>query len=142
MYFNSEELMKNKLRILYVFGLMLMVFRCTSRSIIPDIGVIESNESLITIDVNSANPEYAAMYQLLFRGIADSSQKTPLIKVSESAARNSNPAYFENFFKKEGFKTFITSSTKNRDSSRRIVINLSALKLDLEYSAIIRKFGY
>lgn len=134
--------MKNKLRIVYVFGLLSLVVSCTSRSNIPNIGVIESNESLITIDVDSPEPEYAAMYQLLFRGIADSSQRIPLIKVSESAALNSNPTYFENFLKKGRYKTFITSSTKNKNSSRRIVINLSALKLDLEYNAIIRKFGY
>lgn len=142
MYFNNKELMKNKLRILYVSVLLSMVSSCASRSNIPNIGVIESNESLIKVDVDSPEPEYAAMYQLLFRGIANSSQKTPLIKVSESAAINSNPAYFDNFLKKARYKTFITSSTKNKDSSRRIVINLSALKLDLEYNAIIRKFGY
>lgn len=135
-------MIKNYLKIFSLISCISLLFNCSNRNSIPNIQSKDYDENYITIDVNSANPEYAAMYQLLFRGIADSSQKTPLIKVSESAARNSNPAYFENFFKKERFRTFITSSTKNRDSSRRIVINLSALKLDLEYSAIIRKFGY
>lgn len=119
-----------------------MFSNCTNRNNIANIGVIEANENIITIDVDSQEPEYAAMYQLLFRGIANSSQQTPLVNVSESAAMNSNPAYFDVFFKKERYKTFITSSTKNNDSSQRIVINLRALKLDLEYNAIIRKFGY
>lgn len=135
-------MIKNNLKILIVTGFLLLNYNCTNRSSIPNIQNRESNESFITIDVDSPEPEYEAMFQLLFRGIANSSRKTPLIGINENAAKNSNPAYFNSFFKKGRYKTFIISSTKNNNSSRRIVINLRALESDLEYNAIIRKFGY
>lgn len=115
---------------------------CNNRKNIANIGVIEADENYISVDVDSPNPEYAAMYQLLFRGIEGSSQKVPLISVSETSAMNSNPAYFDSFFKKDRYKTFVTSSTNSGKGVRRVVINLRALKLDLEYHAIIKKFGY
>ena len=131
-----------KKSILYFFGILWMVCSCSTKNSIPNIQTRDSYESTLTVDIDSPQPEYTAVFQLLFRGIADSSQKVPLIKVSEDAAMNSNPDYFDSLLKKGRYKTFITSSTRNSDSSHRVVINLSALKSDLEYHAIIRKFGY
>ena len=134
--------MKYILKIFCICSLLAVFYNCNSKKNIANIGVIEADENYISVDVDSPNPEYAAMYQLLFRGIESSSQKVPLISVSESSVMNRNPAYFESFFKKERYKTFITSSTNSGKGVRRVVINLRALKLDLEYHAIIKKFGY
>lgn len=135
-------MIKNYLQIFTLFSCIVLLFHCSNRNSIPNIETKDFNENYISVDVDSPNPEYAAMYQLLFRGIEGSSQKVPLISVSETSAMNSNPAYFDSFFKKERYKTFVTSSTNYGKGVRRVVINLRALKLDLEYHAIIKKFGY
>ena len=134
--------MKHLLKTICIFCFLIVLNNCNNRKNIANIGVIEAVENYISVNVDSPNPEYAAMYQLLFRGIEGSSQKVPLISVSETSAMNSNPAYFDSFFKKDRYKTFITSSTNSGKGVRRVVINLRALKLDLEYHTIIKKFGY
>ena len=133
---------KNFLHIFLLISAVFILSNCNSRNSIPNIQTREFSEDYIKIDVDSANPEYAAMFQLLFRGIEGSSQKVPLIGVSETSVMNSYPKYFESFFNKERYKTFIISSGKSGKGVRSIVINLRALKLDLEYNAIIKKFGY
>ena len=96
--------------------------------------------------------EIAAMKTLLFRGIPESQQKDALISLNESDALKKNHAYFNDFFEKGRYKTFIISSvpvtdmTKYKGAVQQITvdvkINLYALRKDLEQSNIIRTFGY
>ncbi|AYO57601.1 hypothetical protein CO230_05375 [Chryseobacterium sp. 6424] len=121
---------------------LFFISGCTTQRRVSQIQVIESNSTSITLDVNSGNPEYAAIYQLLFRGFPESNQTYPLISTAEDEIQKQYPAYFKDFFQKQQYKTFVTVASKNEDGSYRIVLNTKALKSDLEQNSIIRKFGY
>lgn len=96
--------------------------------------------------------EIATMKTLFFRGIPASQQKDALISQNESDALKQNHAYFDDFFDKGRYKTFIISSvpvtnlTKYKGTVQQITvdvkINLYALRKDLEQNNIIRTFGY
>lgn len=132
------------MKYLYILSLtgLFFISSCTPQRRVSQIHVIESNSTSITLDVNSGNPEYAAIYQLLFRGFPESNQTFPLISTSEELIQKQNPAYFKNFFEKNRYKTFVMVASRNKDGSCRIVLNTRALKLDLEQNSIIRNFGY
>ena len=129
------------LKILSFVGALLLV-GCVNRSNISNIQLISYDESSITVDADATQPEYGAIYHLLFRGLPNSNQTVPIISTSEEQTKQQFPAYFKTFIDNKRYQTFITSSTKNSNGSRRIVINTKALKQDLEQNAIIRKFGY
>ena len=115
---------------------------CVNRSNISNIQLISYDESSITVDADATQPEYGAIYHLLFRGLPNSNQTVPIISTSEEQTKQQFPPYFKTFIDNKRYQTFITSSTKNSNGSRRIVINTKALKQDLEQNSIIRKFGY
>ncbi len=127
---------------LFLFCIFSFVINCKSANTISNTQIIESTENAVIIDVNAKNPEYIAIHQLLFRGFPNSSQTIPLINTSETETQKKFPTYFKDFFQGNRYKSFITSSTKNSNGSHRIVINLKAIRLDLEQNSIIRKFGY
>ena len=128
-----------KLLFLCVFSLLI---NCKSTKTISSTQIIESTESSIILDIKAVNPEYVAVNQLLFRGFPNSNQTNPLISTSEIEIQKQFPTYFKDFFQGNRYKSFITSSTKNTNGYHRIVINLKAIRLDLEQNSIIRKFGY
>ena len=132
------------MRIFKINFLLVLFFlmSCTSKNVLSNAEVLQSDENSISLNAFGANPEYSVIYQLLFRGFPSSSQTNPLISTSESEIQQQFPQYFNQFFKGNRYQTFITSSTKNQDGSYRIVVNTKALKLDLEQNSIIRKFGY
>lgn len=129
------------LKILSFVGALLLV-GCVNRSNISNIQLISYDDISITVDADAAQPEYGVIYHLLFRGLPNSNQTVPIISTSEEQTKQQFPAYFKNFIDNKRYQTFISSSTKNSNGSRRIVINTKALKQDLEQNSIIRKFGY
>lgn len=128
-------------RILFV-GLFLLLISCAKRTGVSSFQVVEYSDDFISMDITGNVPEYTAIYQLLFRGIPNSNQTSPVISTSEEEVWRNNPAYFEEFFNKNRYKTFIISSFKNDKYSSRVSVNLKALEADLEHHSIIRKFGY
>jgi len=126
----------------FLFAAAISLLSCNSRNHASDIQVIDSNDSSITLNITDQKPEYAAVYHLLFRGIPNSNQTTPLISTSEEATEKQFPEYFKKLFAENRYKTFVSSSSKNSNGSHRVVVNTKALRLDLEQNSIIRKFGY
>ena len=96
--------------------------------------------------------QQAAISTLLFRGYPGSQQKDPLVGVSEEEIKSIHKDYFERLWKKERYKSFITSVipvsdvTKHEKNLKQITvevtINIRALRNDLEYYQVIRKFGF
>lgn len=87
---------------------------------------------------------------LLFRGLPGTELNTPLIE-NEKEARSRNGDYFDSFFDKDHYKTFLMSSTESsnlikmkgtKKISVDLKINYASLRRDLEQNQIIRKFGY
>lgn len=126
----------------FLIAVAIGLLSCNSRNNASDIQVIDSNDSSITLNITDQKPEYAAIYHLLFRGIPNSNQTTPLISTSEEATEKQFPEYFKKLFNENRYKTFVTSSSKNSNGSQRVVVNTRALRLDLEQNSIIRRFGY
>lgn len=114
---------------------------CNSQNRTSDIQVIDSDTSSITLNINNSKPEHTAVYHLLFRGFPSSNQTTALISTSEEQIQKQHPEYFKKMFAENRYKTFVTSSSKI-GNMQRVVLNVKALKADLEQNSIIRKFGY
>lgn len=96
------------------------------------------------------NAQKNAFETLFFRGIPGSQQNTALIGPDEKSKLN-NSKYFEEFYEKERFKTFLTGTQEvsqlqkvagGKQLTISLGINLPALRKDLENTSIIRKFGY
>lgn len=96
--------------------------------------------------------QQAAISNLLFRGYPGSQQNDPLAGISEEDIKSSHKDYFERLWKQERYKSFITSVipvsdlTKHKKNLKQITvevtINIRALRNDLEYHHVIRKFGF
>ena len=91
-----------------------------------------------------------AIEQILFRGIPDSEQHTPLISTNEQEVRTRNSDYFKELFDKGRYASFVSSAPIIESGVKRgthwvvcdVTVNLRALRSDLENNKIIRKFGY
>lgn len=94
--------------------------------------------------------ELQAIKVLLFRGLPNSQQKEPLVSVTENDAENIHKEYFKSLF--EGrYKSFIVNSKPSSDVQKiernkyqqtfDIIVNIKALRADLESNGVIRKFG-
>lgn len=97
--------------------------------------------------------EIRAMEVIFFRGISGSSLKDPLISTNSDDVKNKNQGFFDKFYNEKQYKTYITSSIPTTDNLIKnkggmkslvvdIVINIKALKMNLEENNIIRKFGF
>lgn len=99
-----------------------------------------------------SSAEQNAIEQLLFRGMPESQQASPLVSIDEASVKSHNKRYFDELLTEGRHKTFILSSVpvsnfiKHDQAKRNITvdvrINLPALRSDLEAHGIIRKFGY
>jgi hypothetical protein len=88
---------------------------------------------------------------LLFRGLPESVQKTPMIGTDEYSILKEHADYFDSFFKGKRYKTFLMSSItaappvrlKKKLNSLTVdtKINITSLRRDLENHGVIRKFG-
>ena len=115
----------------FCFAAAFLLSSCVNRNKISNIQLITYDDSSITVDADAAEPEYGVIYHLLFRGLPNSNQTVPMISTSEEQTKQQFPAYFKNFIDNRRYQTFITSSTKNSNGSRRLVINTKALRQDL-----------
>ncbi len=99
------------------------------------------------------NAELFAIQTILFRGVPGSNQvEYPLIGTDEKTIIEKHSDYFRQFFKQERFRTFIISNvpvskfgkdvTGKKCITTDVKVNLRSLRLDLEGSGIIRKFGF
>ena len=96
------------------------------------------------------NAEKKAFNTLLFYGYPSSVQTRPMVE-NESAAKNANSGFFNEFFDNKGYSNFIVSSLDEGSDKRvgkyiylkRVIkINLRSLRTYLENKGIVRKFGY
>jgi hypothetical protein len=96
------------------------------------------------------NAEQNAFYVVLFRGIPGTEQNIPLVE-NEQESKSKHVKYFENFFEKGYYKTFMMSSIISSKLSKsnsgktitlNVKININSLRKDLEQNQIIRKFGF
>lgn len=102
------------------------------------------------IEEAMSNAELAAVKTLLFRGIPNSnSSRGMLAGVNEQDIQRTHSQYFNELFNNKRYRSFIVSSTpitlydkKNNNITINIKVNTRALRLDLEQSNIIRKFGF
>lgn len=88
---------------------------------------------------------------LLFRGIPGSNRfKNPII-MDENMVKNQHKEYFDTFYSKAYFNTFMVNSVvssneihleKGKKVFVDVTINTNSLLRDLEQNNIIRKFGY
>ena len=86
----------------------------------------------------------------MFRGIPGTEQNIPLVE-NEQESKSKHVKYFENFFEKGYYKTFMMSSIISSKLSKsnsgktitlNVKININSLRKDLEQNQIIRKFGF
>ncbi|MDR1884505.1 MAG: hypothetical protein LBR26_17285 [Prevotella sp.] len=142
------------------FGLYILtgLLVCSCKSSIPSAQVNYLSERDGSINVRSvgvgktkdaakANAEINGIDVLLFRGLPESSQKTPLLGYNESEIRKQYDNYFKQMYENKRYLTFVMSSQPVSDYSKERVsvevkINLRALRSDLEGQGLIRKFGY
>lgn len=98
------------------------------------------------------NAQKNAIDIVLFRGIPNSNLNSPLAGTNENDIRMKNKDYFESFYGKKRYLSFITQSVSNTPIHRfdngkkgvqaNIKINIMSLRNDLTENNIIRKFGY
>jgi hypothetical protein len=104
-------------------------------------------------DSPKRNAEIEAFRQLFFRGFPASQQTTPLIGYNETALMQQYKAYFEQMFGKANrYWSFVVQSKVVAQKNKGIlfkeqvtvdvIINLRALRTDMEQHGVIRKFGY
>lgn len=159
-----EKCMKQFSKILMLFGMALLtITSCSHKPVLPsaEVNYISGNNETLTmravgtgVDEETAiiDAEQKCFSVLLFRGLPESAQKTPLVGSNEQSERAKNPLYFNEFYDKKRYKTFIMSTIPvsgpaeavdgNEMMTVDVKINLAALRLDLETLNVIRKFGY
>ena len=87
-----------------------------------------------------------AFETMLFRGIPGSEVGTPLV-TDEAAARQRFASYWQEFYGKGRYRTFLTSMVEAPGQQRgcslvTLKINHAALRQELEQQGIARRFGY
>jgi len=152
--------MKVKTYIFISFVVMILLNSC--RTIFPSaqVNFISGSEQTITVravgvGINEENAiqnaEQKVFDVLFFRGLPESTQKTPLIGSNEIDEKEKHKEYFNKFYDNKRYKTFImssilTSSTRKNKKGKvvsvDVKVNLSALRGDIESFGVIRKFGY
>ena len=145
-----------------ILVLLAFTFSCSKKIIFTsEVNYLTSTGGTLTVrttgigsDLQSAlsAAERQVFDVLFFRGLPGSEQKTALIGSNETEEMNMQKDYFNNFYSKNRYKTFIMSSIpktgliNQKGKGGKVVvdvkINLMALRKDLEESNIIRKFGY
>jgi hypothetical protein len=87
---------------------------------------------------------------IFFRGISGSPSLKPLIGLNENEIVSSNKAYFQTFFEKKRFLTFINEKECNILSGRGkrrklkclISVDIQILREDLKVNKIISDYGF
>lgn len=100
------------------------------------------------IDKAAAFAERLAVENLLFKGIPKSNQERALVS-NEAAAKQKNPAFFEDFILNKGYQAYMTESIMEDDYvnggvhfvKQHIVFDLTNMRRYLEKNSIIGKFG-
>lgn len=152
--------MKQFFNIGFMVLLIFITFSCKA-TFYPsaEVNYLSETEQTITVrvvgtDTNEKqaiiNAEQKVFDVLLFRGLPESHQKTPMVGNDENAEKSKNKTYFDKFFGEKRYKTFVMSSIPVSDSTKvkggksitvDVKVNLSALRSDLETFGVIRKFG-
>lgn len=93
--------------------------------------------------------EVAAMSALLFQGIASTQFSMPMV-ANEAASRAQHQAFYDGFFEKDGYRTFISKTQLvsglakfkgGRKLTTRVLVDVNGLRRHLESNGVIPKFG-
>ena len=100
-----------------------------------------------TIATNHSKEQ--AFVNLLFRGIPNTSYSNGGMIGNETEARNRKPAYFKDFFEKNGLDKFVIKtrkielfSKKDKSVKCEITINTKSLRNNLTQNGVIAEFGF
>jgi len=99
--------------------------------------------------VATAHSKEQAFINLLFRGIPNTSYSNGGMIGNETDARNRKPAYFKDFFEKNGLDRFVIKtrqlelfSKKDKSVKCEITINTKSLRNNLTQNDVIAEFGF
>lgn len=122
-----------------------------------DIKLIEETQSTMSLQVIVYNvksrqaivyAEREAMLTVFFRGVPGSTVETPLVGTDEKGLYAENQYYFDNMFnmKNGRFSSFFTNAILSKYKSKvalvDLVVNIKALRLDIESHNIRKRFGF
>lgn len=148
---------------IYIFLFLYMLsLSCARKTLVSNsVEYVSSTDATLSVNIVGVgksrkeaidDAEKKIFEIVLFRGLPDSDHKMALVGYSESEMKLKHQEYFDSFFNKGRFKSFLISSTIVSDLMKSsadkqsitmsIKLNVSALKKDLEYNNVIRKFGY
>ena len=155
--------MKYKITICLFAFFAISLFFNACRTIYPsaEVNYLSGDENTVMvravgIGVNKEkailDAEQKVFEVLFFRGLPQSTQKRPLIGSNETEEKAKHKKYFDEFYDKQRYRSFIMSSIPVSDLAKYkegqkmisvdVKVNLSALRRDLESFNVIRKFGY
>jgi len=112
--------------------------------------VLRSDEYGSTSDEATLNAEKAAIKQMIFEGVANSSLSRGMTTEGRDIEKE-HQQYFSNFFDQNGYRKFVTCSEviKSEDLGRKkfhntikVCIAYENLRKDLEKNDIIKKLGF
>ena len=149
----------NKIISLAVFGLILV---SCSPKVIPyqrtgEVNAVSHENSIVTVSsVGRAGSKNTAIHyaernafeNILFKGVPNTNQESPLIPDENTALRN-NEKLISSLLTKEGYLRYIMDSytiTSNNSGGVHVVdqsvkIDIKALRKYLESQGILKKFG-
>lgn len=144
----------------FIFSFLLVCMCLCEIHAQYQVNYISSNSTTVTLrsigyekklDRAKTVAELATIKKLLFQGIDNAIQPSPLIETSETVAVKKHSNYFKNLYNGR-YKDFIQSSiikqglekdaTKKKCAIFDITINIKDLRRDLEQNGVIRKFGF
>lgn len=147
-----------------LFTALMLFIACSQRTYTANVSNNHvEEEGTIRITSNGKGPTLpqaydnaveTAFYMLIFKGIPESVQSTPLV-ADETNAMKQHAAVFDCFKDKGCYAQFLTHAARegskkrvrgekllNYQVSSDVTINLRALRTYLEQKNVIRKFGF
>ena len=99
----------------------------------------------------STDAELSVIKALMFHGIPDTQQSTPMVSRNETETMKENKKFLTKFFEGE-YQNIITRSVivhkfgkngiKKKNITLDVTVNIRALRTELERNGVIRKFGF
>ncbi|GAA3614883.1 hypothetical protein Q4Q39_02395 [Flavivirga amylovorans] len=152
--------MKTLVKILFIFFVLVLIACGGSKHAeftSAKVKYVSNNDfetlRLSSIEVGSNkeeaiyNAQKLAFQNLFFRGIPNSPYKKPLISLNEAEAYKKHKKYLNDFYNGR-MQTFITNSTDfiNKKGAGvtatvNLIINMRALRKDLQNNNLMQKFG-
>lgn len=143
----------------FVSIILSVILGCLSSFAQYQVNCIDSNGETMTFrvigygknaKVASRNAELGVIKALMFEGIPNSQQRTPMVSETETVALDKYGKTLHNFFEGEYqseitrsviLRKFGKDSNKQKSIILEVTVNIRALRNKLERIGVIRKFG-